>query len=70
VAFSPNGKLETLRVLDGWVLEGISKILWLPPGFQLPICQATWNGNLVFGYSSGRVLVFRFALGAKLIIQN
>jgi len=68
VAFSPDDKLQTLRVSDGWVLEGISKILWVNPDFQSPTCQASWNGSFVLGFSSGRVLVFSLALGAKYII--
>ncbi|PMD22940.1 hypothetical protein NA56DRAFT_687942 [Hyaloscypha hepaticicola] len=70
VAFSPDAKLQTLRVSDGWVLEGMSKILWLTSDFQSPSCQAIWNGSFVFGYSSGRVLILSFALGTKLIIWN
>ncbi|KAH6717349.1 hypothetical protein BKA61DRAFT_478141 [Leptodontidium sp. MPI-SDFR-AT-0119] len=70
VAFSPDGKLETLGVSDGWVREGISKILWLTHDFQSPTCQATWNRSVVLGYSSGRVLSFRFAPGANLITQD
>ncbi|KAH8653982.1 hypothetical protein BGZ60DRAFT_473175 [Tricladium varicosporioides] len=67
VAFSPDGKLQTLRVSGHWVVEGISSILWLPPEYRVT-CQATWNGIIVLGHSSGRILFFKFAQGTNLII--
>jgi WD40 repeat protein len=33
VAFSPDSKQPTLRVLNDWVVEGGIKILWLPPDY-------------------------------------
>ncbi|KAI9656423.1 MAG: hypothetical protein M1829_000414 [Trizodia sp. TS-e1964] len=70
VAFSPDGRLETLRVSGGWVVEGMSNILWLPPIYLPPTCEATCNGIIVLGHSSGRVLFLNFAPGAKFIIYN
>jgi WD40 repeat protein len=67
VAFSPNGKLQTLRVLGNWVVEGISNILWLPLEYRLT-CQATYNGTVVIGQSSERISYFKFATGANLIL--
>ncbi|KAH9209912.1 hypothetical protein DL95DRAFT_476193, partial [Leptodontidium sp. 2 PMI_412] len=69
VAFSPDGKLESLRVVDDWVVEGTSNLLWLPLKY-LPTCQATWNGMIALGHSSGKVSVFNFTPGAKFIIQK
>jgi WD40 repeat protein len=68
VAFSPDGRLETLRVLDGWVVEGMSNILWLPPNYLPPTCKATYNGIIVLGHSSRRVLFLNFAPRAKFTI--
>ena len=68
VAFSPDGRLETLRVSGGWVVEGMSNILWLPPNYLPPTCQATYNGIIVLGHSSGRVSFLNFAPGAKFTI--
>jgi WD40 repeat protein len=70
VAFSPNRKLETLRVIGDWVVEGTSNLLWLPYKYQSPTCQATLNGIIFLGYSSGKVLVFNFTPGVKFIIQK
>ena len=68
VAFSPDGKLlPSLRVSSDWVVEGTSNILWLPPDY-LPTCEAIWNGIIVLGYLSGRISLFTFAQGTKLII--
>jgi WD40 repeat protein len=36
MAFSPDGRLETLRVSSGWVVEGTSNVLWLPPNYLVP----------------------------------
>jgi WD40 repeat protein len=67
VTFSPDGKLQTLRVSGNWVVEGISNILWLPLEYR-PTCQATCNGTVVIGQSSRRILYFKFAAGANLIL--
>jgi WD40 repeat protein len=71
VASSPDSKLlQTLRVSEDWVVEGMSNILWLPPDYLLPTCQATWNGIIVLGYSTGRISFFEFTPGAKFIISK
>ncbi|KAH8650399.1 NACHT domain-containing protein [Tricladium varicosporioides] len=67
VAFSPDGKLQTLRVSGDWVVEGISSNLWLPPEYRV-ICQATWNGIIVLGHSSGRISFLEFVQGTNLTI--
>jgi WD40 repeat protein len=68
VVFSPDGKLETLRVIGDWVIKGTSNLLWLPYKYQSPTCQATLNGIIFLGYSSGKVLVFNFTPRVKFII--
>ncbi|KIM93143.1 hypothetical protein OIDMADRAFT_184864 [Oidiodendron maius Zn] len=68
VAFSPDGKLlPSLQVSNYWVVEGDTKILWLPPDYR-ETCSATWNKSLVIGHSSGRISFFCFRKGAKLVI--
>ncbi|KAN0117092.1 putative beta transducin-like protein [Hyaloscypha variabilis] len=68
MAFSPDGRLGTLRVSGHWVVEGMSKILWLPPNYLPPTCQASYNGIIVLGHSSGRVSFFNFAPRANFLI--
>lgn len=63
VAFSPDGKLPTLRLSNDWVTEGGKKFLWLPPDYRSPNCVDVWNKNLVLGYSSGRVSIIGFREG-------
>jgi WD40 repeat protein len=67
-AFSPSGKIcPTLQVSGQWVLEGNTKILWLPPDHRQ--CKsATWNRNLVLGHSSRRISSFCFNKAAQLVI--
>jgi WD40 repeat protein len=68
VAFLPDNKLlPTLIVSNGWVIEGDIKILWLPRDYQSPSCMATWNGNLVLGYSFGQISLFGFQEGLKIL---
>ncbi|KAH6698203.1 hypothetical protein BKA61DRAFT_530771 [Leptodontidium sp. MPI-SDFR-AT-0119] len=76
VAFSPDGKqvvsgsydntLWALFTLDNWVIEDGVKILWLPPNYRVT-CTAVWNSNIVLGHSSGRVSIYDFSEGPKLI---
>ena len=68
VAFSPDGKLSPiLQVSNHWVIEDSTNIIWLPPDYR-ESCLATQNGSLVLGHFSGRVSVFCFKKGAKLVI--
>ncbi len=68
VAFSPGGKLlPILRASDQWVVEGNTNIIWLPPDYR-ESCSATRDRSLVVGHSSGRISVFHFEQGAKLVI--
>jgi WD40 repeat protein len=61
VAFSPSGKVvNTLLVLNEWIVEKDVKILWLPPDYRFPSCKAIWNRNLVLGYRSGQLSLFGF----------
>src|SRR5437763_549061 len=64
VAFSPNGELlPTLMVANDWVVEGDIKVLWLPPNYQSPSCEAVWNRKLVLGYFSGQISLLGFQEG-------
>jgi len=70
VAFSPDAKLLcVLQVSNYWVVEGDTNILWLPPDYR-GNCSATWNRSLVIGHPSGRISIFCFKKGAKLVMQN
>jgi WD40 repeat protein len=67
-AVSPDRKLSPiLQVSDSWVLEGDTKILWLPPDYRHSI-SANWNRNLVLGHSSGSISFFCFETAAKFVI--
>jgi WD40 repeat protein len=68
VAFSPDSRqVNTLLVSNDWVLEGDTKIIWLPFEYRQPSCIAIWNQSLVLGYSSGRVSIIGFKEGSKAI---
>jgi len=68
VAFSPDGKLlPSLQVLNYWIVEGDTNILWLHPDYR-ETCLVTWNKSLAIGHSSGRISFFCFKKGTKLII--
>jgi WD40 repeat protein len=68
VAFLPDGKLlPILQVLNHWVVESNTNIIWLPPDYR-ESCLATQNGSLVLGHSSGRISFFCFEKGEKLVI--
>jgi len=61
VAFSLDGKLlPTLLVSNDWLVEGGTKIVWLPPDYRSPSRIAVWNRTLVLAYSSGQICVLRF----------
>jgi WD40 repeat protein len=69
VAFSPDGKVVNtpLLISNEWIVEKDVKILWLPPDYRSPSCRAVWNGNLALGYSSGRLSLFGFYDGFKVL---
>jgi WD40 repeat protein len=68
VAFSPDNKiLPTLLVLNNWIVEGGTKILWLPPDYQSPTCVATCGGSVVLGYTLGRISILGFQGGPKFL---
>jgi len=50
VAFSPNGKqIPTFSVSKNWLAEGITNLLWLPPGYR-PTYEAIWGGVIALGH--------------------
>ncbi len=68
VAFSPTSRqVNTLLVSNNWIVEGGTKILWLPPEYRQPNCVAIWNQNLALGYLSGRISIIGFKEGLKFI---
>jgi hypothetical protein len=68
MAFSPDGKLSPiLQVSNHWVVEDSINIIWLPSDYR-ESCLVTQNGSLVLGHFSGRISVFYFKKGAKLVI--
>jgi WD40 repeat protein len=68
MAFSPDSQaVNTLLVLEDWIVEGGTNILWLPIDYRSPACIAVWNGTLALGYQSGRVFILGFKEGVKLI---
>jgi WD40 repeat protein len=67
VAFVQDSKIEpALFVASGWVVEGMTNILWLPPDHRAT-CGAAWNKVIVLGHSSGRISILGFKEGSKLI---
>jgi WD40 repeat protein len=67
VAFSPDGKvINTLRVSKDWVEDEDTNLLWLPPEYRAS-SVATWNRKLVLGHSLGKVSIFEFREGSKVI---
>ena len=67
IAFLPDSKaVNTLLMLDNWVVEEDINILWLPPDYR-STCLAVWNRTLVLGHSSGRISVLRFKEGSRSI---
>ena len=68
VAFSLDGKLlPTLLVSNDWLVEGGTKIVWLPPNYRSPSRIAVWNRSLVLAYSSGQICVLRFHDRSKVL---
>ncbi|KAH6703071.1 hypothetical protein BKA61DRAFT_528257 [Leptodontidium sp. MPI-SDFR-AT-0119] len=77
VAFSPDGKqivsgsqdkthFPTLYVSDYWLVEGSTKLLWLPTNYR-PTCEAAWGGIVALGHSSGGFSVLELQQGLKLV---
>ncbi|KAM3089323.1 hypothetical protein ACMFMG_000927 [Clarireedia jacksonii] len=68
VAFSPDGKqIPTLYISENWLAEGITNLLWLPPGYR-PTCEAIWGGVIALGHQSGGVSILQLQQGPKLVI--
>jgi WD40 repeat protein len=68
MAFSPDSKLSPiLQVSNHWIVKDSINIIWLPPDYR-ESCLVTQNGSLVLRHFSGRISVFYFKKGAKLVI--
>jgi WD40 repeat protein len=68
IAFLSDGKLPpTLHVLNHWLVEGITNVLWLPPEYR-PTCEAIWDRIVVLGHSSGRLSFLQIKKGLKFIL--
>ncbi|KAH6724991.1 hypothetical protein BKA61DRAFT_537097 [Leptodontidium sp. MPI-SDFR-AT-0119] len=77
VAFSPNGTqvvsgskydyiLPALQVVNYWLVEGSTNILWLPTDYR-PTCEAVWGRIIGLGHASGRISFLQIQQGPKLI---
>ncbi|KAG4432782.1 hypothetical protein IFR05_011734 [Cadophora sp. M221] len=67
VAFSRDGKhFPTLYVSDYWLVEGSTKLLWLPTNYR-PTCEAAWGEIVALGHSSGGLSVLELQQGPKLV---
>jgi WD40 repeat protein len=70
VASFPDGKqIATSYVSENWLAEGITILLWLPPGYR-PTCEATWGGVIALRHQSGGVSILHFQLGPKLVTRK
>jgi WD40 repeat protein len=68
IAFLSDSKLPpTLHVLNDWLVEGITKVLWLPAEYR-PTCEAIWDRLVVLGHSSGRLSFLQIKKGLKFIL--
>jgi WD40 repeat protein len=67
VAFSPDRtQVPALRVVNYWLVEGSTNILWLPTDYR-PTCEAVWGRIVVLGHESGRISFLQIQQGPKLI---
>ena len=62
----PLEQLRTLFVLNDWIAEEGTNILWLPYDYQAT-CVAVWDGMVVLGHSSGRISFLEFEQGSKTV---
>ena len=68
VAFSPDGKhFPTLHVSDFWLVEGSTKLLWLPTNYR-PTCEAAWGMVVALGHASGSLSFVQIQQGLKQVI--
>jgi hypothetical protein len=67
VAFSRDSKhFPTLHVSGYWLVEGFTKLLWLPNNYR-PTCEAAWGGIAALGHPSGGLSVLELQQGPKLV---
>jgi len=70
VTFSPDSKLlPTLHVLNHWLVEGTTNVLWLPTDYR-PTCEAVRDKLVILGHSSGRISFLQIKRWSELIISN
>jgi WD40 repeat protein len=70
IAFSPDGKLlPTLHVIDHWLAEDNTRLLWLPTDYR-PTCEAVWDRVVILGHLSGRISFLQIEKGSKCIVSN
>jgi WD40 repeat protein len=62
----PLEQLRTLFVLNDWVAEEGTDILWLPPDYRA-ICVAVRDGIVILGHSSGNISFLKFEEGSKTV---
>jgi WD40 repeat protein len=68
VVYTPDGQAVDMPLVSkGWIAVGGTNILWLPFDYRSPSYIAVWDRTLALGYLSGRVIIFAFKEGLKLI---
>jgi WD40 repeat protein len=63
---NPLEQLCTLFVLNDWIAEEGTNILWLPYDYRAT-CVAVWDGMVVLGHLSGRISFLEFEQGSKTV---
>jgi len=66
LSLDPLEQLRTLFVLNDWIAEEGTNILWLPHDYR-GTCVAVWDGMVVLGQSLGRILFLEFGQGSKTV---
>lgn len=66
LSLDPLEQLHTLFVLNDWIAEEGTNILWLPYNYRAT-CIAVWDGIVVLGHSLGRISFLEFEQGSKTV---
>ena len=61
------GTSDGFSVVEDWITKDQKGFLWLPPNFRAR-CVAVSEAVVVLGHVSGRVSIFRFAPGSRLVL--
>jgi WD40 repeat protein len=66
LSLDPLEHLCTLFVLNNWIAEEGTNILWLPHEYRTT-CAAVWDRMVVLGHSSGRISFLEIEQGSKTV---